>query len=576
MTTSQKADEASGGLDNETLTMMRETVRDYVRDAIPGDRLLQLDHEDECPVDLVRSMCGDQLGIQLLFIPEEYGGMGGSTIDVYRICEQMAGLDVGIATSVLATFLGSDPIFFGATPEQKSRWLTEIAERGVLYAYGATEPDAGSDLAALKTTATPVLTDGRVSGYRLNGRKQWISNGGIADKYTILASAPGGPSWFVLDRGTEGFSQNRPEDKHGIRLSNTAALLLEDAFVPVGNLVGEVEGQGLIQAQKVFGYTRVMVAAFGLGAGWAALDRAIAYSTTRIQGGAPLSEKQGYTHKLIVPHAVRLEAARAFIESVATRIDSGEGADGALNTEGAIAKYLATEAGNQAADAAIQAHGGYGYTREYLVEKIKRDVRITTIYEGTSEIMEMTIARDRWQRHLKTAGRYYLDGAAALRALGTRHPDVGAGAAAVALEALAGVLEACRAGRLTRNQHVLLRLGELIAAAEGAGCFARRAAAALDGELPEKADHRFDGIALAAMSRVFARDAALRVACDGLRWVTGAGGAFPGGSAPDGSPPDGGRWLRAAGAAQEGLIADMDRVADVLYGRSGAPSPRRT
>jgi acyl-CoA dehydrogenase len=332
--------------------------------------------------------------------------------------------------------------------------------------------------------------------------------------------------------------------------------------VPAASLVGEVEGQGLIQAQKVFGYTRMMVAAFGLGAGWAALDRAIPYSASRVQGGAPLSQKQGYTHKLIVPHAVRLEAARAFIESVAVRIDAGEGADGALNTEGAIAKYLATEAGNQAADAAIQAHGGYGYTREYLVEKIRRDVRITTIYEGTSEIMEMTIARDRWQRHLKTAGRYYLDTAAGLRALHARHPDVGAAAAAVACEALAGVLEACRAARLTRSQHVLLRLGELIAAAEGAGCFAARAAAALDGGLPEKAGHRFDGTALAAMSRVFARDAALRVACDGLRWVAGAGGDSAGG----------GTWLAAACAAQEGLITDMDQVADVLYGRSGAAS----
>ena len=148
-----------------------------------------------------------------------------------------------------------------------------------------------------------------------------------------------------------------------------------------------------------------MVAAFGLGGGWEALDRAIAYSQTRVQGGAPLSEKQGYTHKLIVPHAVRLEAARAFVEETAARIDAGEGAGGALNTEGAIAKYLATEAGNAAADAAIQAHGGYGYTREYMVEKIKRDVRITTIYEGTSEILEMTIARDRWQQHLKTSRR---------------------------------------------------------------------------------------------------------------------------------------------------------------------------
>ena len=561
MTTPDAA--ASTGLDAETLKMTLEAIRDYVGDAIPEERQLQLDHDDVCPEDVVRGMCSDQLGVQLLFIPEEYGGMGGGTLDVYRVCEQMARLDIGVATSVLATFLGSDPIFVGATPEQQRTWLTEIADKGVLYAYGATEPDAGSDLAAMKTTATPVLADGTVTGYRLNGRKQWISNGGIADKYTILARAPGGPSWFVLDRGTDGFTQNRPEDKHGIRLSNTAALVLEDALVPPGNLVGGVEGEGLTQAQQVFGYTRLMVAAFGLGGGWSALDRAIGYSTTRIQGGAPLSAKQGYTHKLIVPHAIRLEAARAYIEYAAGRIDAGEGAGGALNTEGAIAKYLATEAGNAAADAAIQAHGGYGYTREYLVEKIKRDVRITTIYEGTSEIMEMTIARDRWQQHLKSAGRYYRDVASELRALHERQPEVGAGTAALASDALAGIREACRVCRLTRNQHVRLRLGELIAEAEGAGGFAGRAAAALEGALPEKTDDRFGPAALAAMSRVFARGAVHKVACEGLRWVIGAGGAaeFPTGPGLD-----------AAAAAQSGLLADMDRVAGALYGRADPAS----
>jgi acyl-CoA dehydrogenase len=559
------------GLDAETLHMTLEAIRDFVTDAVSEERQLQLDHDDVCPEDVVRAMCGDQLGIQLLFIPEEYGGMGGGTIDVYRVCEQMARLDIGMATSVLATFLGSDPIFFGGTPDQKRRWLTEMAERGTLYAYGATEPDAGSDLGALKTTATPVMTDGSLTGYKLSGRKQWISNGGIADKYTILANAPGGPSWFVLDRGTEGFAQNKPEDKHGIRLSNTAALFLDGAVVPAANLVGGVEGQGLIQAQKVFGYTRVMVAAFGLGGGWSALDRAIQYSTTRIQGGAPLSEKQGYTHKLIVPHAVRLEAARAFIEYTAARIDSGEGENGALNTEGAIAKYLATEAGDMAADAAIQAHGGYGYTREYMVEKIKRDVRITRIYEGTSEIMEMTIGRDRWQQHLKSSGRYYHEIASELTALHARHPDVGADTAALASEALGSVLEACRTGRLTRNQHVLFRLGELIACAEGAACLAGRAAAALDGGLPEKADHRFDASAMAAMSRVFARDAAQKVACDGARWVIGAAA---GGNAADAgaAPLESSLKLDAVYTAQAGLVADMDRIADALYGRGGAAS----
>jgi alkylation response protein AidB-like acyl-CoA dehydrogenase len=314
-----------------------------------------------------------------------------------------------------------------------------------------------------------------------------------------------------------------------------------------------------VQAQQVFGYTRVMVAAFGLGGGWEALDRAITYSANRIQGGAPLSEKQGYTHKLIVPHLVRLEAARAFLEETSSRLDAGEGADGALNTEGAIAKYLATEAGNAAAEAAIQAHGGYGYTRPYLVEKIKRDVRITTIYEGTSEILEMTIARDRWQQHLKTAGRYHREAARELAALpGT----TGAPAAALALECLGAVLDACRAGRLTRNQHVLLRLGELIAYAESAGALARRAAAAAAGTLPEKADRRFPAATLAAISRVFAREAALKVAEDGLRLIVGAQ-PVPGATDPAAALP-----LDRVRTAQAGLLADLDHIADVLYDRT--------
>jgi alkylation response protein AidB-like acyl-CoA dehydrogenase len=316
-----------------------------------------------------------------------------------------------------------------------------------------------------------------------------------------------------------------------------------------------------VQAQQVFGYTRVMVAAFGLGGGWEALDRAIVYSGQRIQGGAPLSEKQGYTHKLVVPHVVRLEAARAVVEETATRLDAGEGEDGALNTEGAIAKYLATEAGVAAADAAIQAHGGYGYTRPYVVEKIRRDVRITTIYEGTSEILEMTIARDRWQAHLKSRGEHYRAAAAEVGALHASHPDVGADVAALGLECLAGVLEACRVGRLTRNQHVLLRLGELIAHAESAAALARRAVSAAEGRLPEKADTRFGAAGLAAISRVVAREAALKVAEEGVRWVSGASEPAAAAALAATLPLDRVR------VAQTGLLADMDAVADLLYDR---------
>ena len=545
----------------KTLRLSVKSLREFAKKRLADAELIALDARDECPLDIVRHMCSpDKLGIQLLFIPEEFGGFGGGAFDVYCICEEMARIDLGVATAVLATFLGSDPITVGATPEQKKLWLSRIAEEGLLFAYGATEPDAGSDLGALQTTADRVEQDGRVVGYRINGSKQWISNGGIAGAYTVLASTPAGPSWFIVEQGAAGFTHGKPEDKHGIRTSNTAALSLSDVYVDADRLVGGVEGQGLLQAQAVFGYTRLMVAAFGLGAGWAALDRAIPYSAKRIQAGSPLSEKQGYTHKLIVPNVVRLEAGRAYIEETAERIDKGEGS---LNTEGAIAKYMSTEAGNSAADASIQALGGYGYTHEYMVEKISRDVRITTIYEGTSEIMEMTISRDRWQLHLKTRGQHYHDRAREFETLDARHPTVGAGYAALALHALAEVMERARAGRLTRYQHILLRMGEWIAYAECAGTLARRAARVADGQLSEKANQRFDAVGLAAIARIFAREAALKVAQEGLRWIVGAAPADG-----DTAAFEAALNLTAIHRAQAGLIADMDFVADVLYGRT--------
>jgi alkylation response protein AidB-like acyl-CoA dehydrogenase len=547
---------------SKTLKLSLKSLREFAKKRLPDQELIDLDARDECPIEIVRHMCSpDKLGIQLLFIPEEFGGMGGGTFDVYCVCEEMARIDLGVATAVLATFLGSDPITVGATAEQKKLWLTRIAEEGLLFAYGATEPEAGSDLGALRTVAEPVSKDGHVVGYKISGNKQWISNGGIADAYTILASTPSGPSWFVVEKDAKGFTHDKPEDKHGIRLSNTAALALDNVYVDADRLLGGVEGQGLNQAQAVFGYTRLMVAAFGLGAGWAALDRAIPYSVKRIQAGAPLSEKQGYTHKLIVPNVARLEAARAYIEETAARIDAGEGS---LNTEGAIAKYMATEAGNLAADASIQALGGYGYTHEYMVEKIKRDVRITTIYEGTSEIMEMTIARDRWQLHLKTRGQHYHDQAKKFEALHAINANLGADVAALALHGLAEVMEKARIARLTRYQHVLLRLGELIAYAECAGTLARRAALMADNKLNEKANRRFDASALAAVSRIFAREAALKVGEEGSRWVIGAGGV----SAADLPGFEQSLGLLAIHQAQSGLISDMDYVADVLYGRT--------
>jgi alkylation response protein AidB-like acyl-CoA dehydrogenase len=552
----------------DLLDLTMSSIHEFAVRHLGEAALRGFDAADEMPVEVVRAMCGSELGLNLLFVPEEFGGLGAGAFDLYRVCEAMARIDLGIATGVLATSLGSDPIRVGGTYEQRKRWLTRLGTEGLLVAYAATEPEAGSDLAALRTVAEPVFEADRTVAYRISGRKQWISNGGVADLYCVLALAPGGPSWFLVEHDAPGLTHGKHEEKHGIRASNTAAVFFDGVKVDADRLVGGVEGQGLAQAQAVFGYTRLMVAAFGLGGGWAAIERAIHYSSERRVSGGPLSEKQGYTHKLLVPHAVRMEAARAFLEEIAARIDAGEGS---LNTEGAIAKLVATEAANQAADAALQALGGYGYVREYMVEKLRRDLRITTIYEGTSEVMEMTIARDRWQLHLKTRGEHYHAEARRLEALAAANPGCGAAGAALACDALAVVLEQCRERRLTRSQHVLMRLGDLIAHVECAGSLARRAAAASGGGLDPKAVNRFTPEALAAVSRLFARETALRVCDGGLRWVVGSD---DGSGAPDLSAS---LRLSEISAAQAGLIADMDRVADALYGRpaeSTASAPK--
>ena len=535
-------------LDSDTRDMILDTLRKYADKKLTSEYLRELDHKDEFPRDVLTELYDpSQLGLHLLFIEEADDGLGGGAYDIYRVSELMASIDLGIATGVLATFLGSDPITVGGTPEQKHYWMSRIANESLLVGYGATEPSAGSDLAAMTTKAVPVMENDVIVGYNITGRKQWISNGGQAEIYTILALAPNGPSWFVVEKDAPGFTCGKPEDKHGIRASSTAALFLEDVYVTADRLLGCVEGQGLVHAAAVFGYTRLMVGAFGMGAGWEALKRAIRYSQERIQGGEPLSQKQGYTHKLIVPNAARLEAGRSYIEWVADRLDSGELG---LQTEGAIAKYISTEAGNKAAEDAIQAHGGYGYTKEYMVEKIKRDVRITTIYEGTSEVMEMTIARDRWQQHLKTRGGYYSDWANRLDELHQRQPQNGANYAALALRALNVILERCRLDRLTRQQHILFRIGELIAWAETAAVFAERVVDQATEAIPLDVPTR------QALSRVYGRQAALKVAADGLSWTIGAGQ----------TDTNLANSLNLPGiyAAQAGLLEDMDFAASHL------------
>ena len=286
----------------------------------------------------------------------------------------------------------------------------------------------------------------------------------------------------------------------------------------------------------------------------------MAYAKERVQAGSPLIEKQGFTHKLLVPHAVRLLASRAYIEETAHRIDAGlqSGEAGRLSTEGAIAKLIATEAGLAAAEAAIQALGGYGYTKEYVVERIRRDVRITTIYEGTSEIMEWTIARDRWRAHLQTRGQYYTQLAPDLDALHANDPAVGADIVAQSLRALNYILERARAEHLTRNQHILFRLGEWIALAETAAAMARYAADRHAGTQGAASAPSYPAPVVQAMSRIYAREAGLRIASEGLRWLVG--------SQENVNIPELESALNLAAIyrAQQGLLADSDLVAQAL------------
>ena len=521
------------GLSTEMCDMIIQTLRQVVGRELPDSRILELDEQDEFPHDLVRRLLSPDVGMHLIFLPEDVGGLGGGARDICRVSEEMAAVDLGVATAFLAICLGTDPILVGGTPEQKRHWLGRIAGEGLIVAYGVTEPEAGSNVAALQTTADPVTdADGNVTAYRLNGAKQFITNGGVAQVYTILAKAPGGPTFFVVERDTPGLAVGRHEDKHGIRASNTTGVLLEDVEVPAANLVGGVEGQGLKQANAVFGYTRLMVGAFGLGGGQAPLDRALRYAKQRQQFGAPLVEKEGFLFKLLVENWVDLAVGRAYVEETALRIDRGE-TD--LNTEGSIAKYWATEAGNRAADAAIQALGGYGYTREYLVEKMRRDVRITSIYEGTSEIQQSIIAMFRWKETVRSKGDFYAGLAERLDALHGEHGAAGAAVAAAAVRGLNDVVLHMHGRKLTRSQIVMFTFADMMTACEVA-------AAACAKAVRLAAEDRSDAEVHLATARVFARKAA-RIVQDGARRCAG------GLTAPDDAE---------ALAAGEALLAEVD------------------
>ncbi len=497
-------------MDPEVLSMVLDTIDKLERERLPVETKLDMDQKGEFPAELIRFMLGPDIALHLIFIPETYGGLGAGATEIALISERMARMDLAVATSFLAICLGMDPIRVGGTGEQKEKYITRIAEEGLVVAYGVTEPEAGSNVQSLKTKAKRVFDEkGEVKGYRLNGQKQFITNGGVAQLYTILADTPDGPSFFVVEGGTEGLLPGKHEDKHGIRASDTCPLSLEDLYVPKENLLGGVEGQGLKQANQVFGYTRLMVATFGLGGGMAALERTIKYAKERVQFGTPLAEKQGYTHRLLVPHAVQLEAGRAYIEAVAQRLDRDEED---LQVEGSIAKYFATEAGDAMANDAIQAFGGYGYIREYEVEKIKRDVKILTIYEGTSEIQRNIISMFRLRETVRSKGGFYNDMASGLKDMASAP---GGPFLARAIQAMNRIILITRRHKLTKSQYVMFLLADMMTWAEVADAFCRKAETYEGGQIRTTAF-------MTAAARLFVREVVEKIHINGTRIAFGS------------------------------------------------------
>lgn len=545
--------DAYRGLDLKSRQMVVDTVRQLRKKLLNKENILAWDKDEVFPEPAIRQMLGPGIGLQLVFIPEAYGGAGGGARDCCKVTEEMAKICLGVATGFFAVQLGTDPILVGATPEQKERWLTRIADGDTLVAYAVTEPEAGSNLASLKTTAEPVTdANGTLTGYKITGNKQFISTGGYADLVTVLAHTPEGPSFFVVEKGMKGFVPQKGEEKHGIRASNTSPLSFDDVFVPIENLVGGVPGKGLKQANVVFGYTRLMVASMALGAGLAALEIAVPYARQRIQFGSPLSEKQGYTHKLIVPNVVRLAAADAYIDQVAHMLDSSEED---LQVEGSIGKYFTTESADRTANDCMQALGGYGYIRDFEVEKIKRDVKITCIYEGTSEIQQNIISTFRWKASRKSKGQFYGAMADEMDALAADVPDAGCRFYALAARALNQTIDLAHNNRLTRQQAIMFDLADMMTYVEVGVALARKAVR-LEREKASDAEK------FKAMARVFAGDVAHLVGENALR-VAMCGEL-------DAQAAN--QHLAAIGhqemlAARSGWMADMDRIADIVFKR---------
>ncbi len=368
----------------------QKTIKSLAR-RIAEEKILpvraELDEKEEFPWGIMKDLADSDMF--RVFVPEEYEGLGGGCLDLCLVVEELSRVCSGVAISYAASALGSLALLEYGTEEQKQRYLPGIASGRKLAAFALTEPTAGSDATAIRTTAERAS-----GGYVLNGTKQFITNGGEAEIYTVIAltdKARGarGASAFLIEKGTPGFSFGKREKKMGIRASSTRELIFRNCLIPEENMIGR-EGMGFILTMRVLDQSRPGIGAQAVGLAQGALEAAVDYARQRVQFGHPIISLPVVQNKL-ADMAIQVEAARVLTYAVARTIDSGAKN---FTEESAMAKVFASDVAMKVTTEAVQILGGAGYMRDYPVEKMMRDAKITQIYEGANEVLRSTIAAE--------------------------------------------------------------------------------------------------------------------------------------------------------------------------------------
>jgi alkylation response protein AidB-like acyl-CoA dehydrogenase len=373
-----------------TLTKDQKDVKQAAREFAEGEfpeLAKECDREEKYPRDLVTKAAN--LGFIGLNFPEEYGGSGYGYLEKCLVTEEFWRVDPGLGSVLISATFGADMIELYGTDEQKKKYLTPLTKGEAVMGSAITEPDAGSDVAAITTLAKKDGAD-----YVINGNKMFITNGTVASYFNVIcltnpddASRHRRHTVILVERDRQGFEANKLYHKLGIRASDTAELYFKDVRVPQTNLVGE-EGKGFYQFMEFFNRTRIHVGAQGIGIAQGAMEKAISYAKSRKQFGQTLSSFQAIQFK-IAEMATRIQAARNLVYEAAWRADRGEVNRSLI----AMAKWFAGETGVHVAEEAVQIHGGYGYMGDYDVERLYRDAKIIEIYEGTKEIEKIVISR---------------------------------------------------------------------------------------------------------------------------------------------------------------------------------------